>query len=66
MRERVSTGSPAFDSIIEGGFPPNSLNIIMGLPGTGKTILTEGLIFANAAPRKKRSTSARLRSRSTR
>ena len=53
MGERVSTGSSAFDSVIEGGFPPNSLNIIMGLPGTGKTILTEGLIFANASPQEK-------------
>jgi circadian clock protein KaiC len=48
MTERISTGEPALDSILEGGFPANSINLLMGLPGTGKTVLAESLIFANA------------------
>lgn len=45
---RVSTGSAQADSILGGGFPANSINIIMGQPGTGKTIFAEQLLFHNA------------------
>ena len=46
--KRISTGNPKLDSILKGGFPADSMNIIMGLPGTGKTILAQQLIFHNA------------------
>ncbi len=42
---RVSSGIPGFDSLISGGFVPQSFNLITGGPGTGKTIFT--LQFAN-------------------
>ncbi len=45
--QRVSTGNPALDRILGGGLPRNSINVVMGLPGTGKTILAEQLAFAN-------------------
>jgi len=45
---RISTGNPQADSILGGGFPANSINIIMGQPGTGKTIFAEQLLFHNA------------------
>lgn len=45
---RISTGNPQADSILGGGFPSNSINIIMGQPGTGKTIFAEQLLFHNA------------------
>lgn len=45
---RVTTGSPQADAILDGGFPANSINIIMGQPGTGKTIFIEQLLFHNA------------------
>lgn len=45
---RVSSGNIQLDAILGGGFPANSINIIMGEPGSGKTILAERLIFANA------------------
>jgi len=48
--ERVSTGNPELDLILSGGFPRNSINIVMGVPGSGKTILVEQLAFANAGP----------------
>lgn len=47
--ERISTGNPNIDSILVGGFPSNSINIVMGEPGTGKTLFMEQLAFANAA-----------------
>ena len=47
--DRISTGIPALDEILGGGIPKNSINIIMGHPGTGKTILAEQLVFSNAS-----------------
>jgi circadian clock protein KaiC len=46
--KRVTTGNPEADRILDGGFPPNSINILMGEPGTGKTLFAEQLLFANA------------------
>lgn len=45
---RVSTGNREADRILEGGFPINSGNVLMGEPGTGKTVFAEQLLFANA------------------
>jgi circadian clock protein KaiC len=47
--ERLTSGNPEADYILGGGFPANSINIIMGHPGSGKTIFAEQLIFENAA-----------------
>lgn len=46
--ERMSAGNAEADYILGGGFPANSINIIMGHPGSGKTIFAEQLIFHNA------------------
>jgi circadian clock protein KaiC len=45
---RMSSGNAEADHILGGGFPDNSINIIMGHPGSGKTIFAEQLIFHNA------------------
>jgi circadian clock protein KaiC len=45
---RLLTGNPQLDVILGGGFPSNSINILMGEPGTGKTVLAEAMMFANA------------------
>jgi circadian clock protein KaiC len=45
---RIRTGSGSADRILGGGFPVNSINIIMGEPGTGKTLFAEQLVFHNA------------------
>lgn len=36
--ERIETGIPGFDKLIEGGLVPGSTNLIAGNAGTGKTI----------------------------
>jgi circadian clock protein KaiC len=46
--DRMSSGNSEADHILGGGFPANSINIIMGHPGSGKTIFAEQLIFHNA------------------
>jgi circadian clock protein KaiC len=45
---RISTGSREIDEILSGGFLKNSINILMGQPGTGKTVLAEQIAFHNA------------------
>jgi circadian clock protein KaiC len=45
---QVSTGNPQADEILAGGFQQNSITIIMGQPGTGKTVFAEQLVFHNA------------------
>lgn len=45
---RISTGSAPADRILGGGFPVNSINMIMGEPGTGKTLFAQQLVFHNA------------------
>ena len=49
--DRVTTGIPTLDRILGGGLPRNSLNILAGLPGTGKTVLAQQFVFANARPK---------------
>ena len=49
MADRMTSGNTEADYILGGGFPLNSINIIMGHPGSGKTIFAEQLMFHNAA-----------------
>jgi circadian clock protein KaiC len=46
--DRMRSGNREADYILGGGFPMNSINIVMGHPGSGKTIFAEQLIFDNA------------------
>jgi circadian clock protein KaiC len=46
--ERMSSGNEALDLILGGGYHLNSTNLIMGMPGTGKTVLAESVAFHNA------------------
>jgi circadian clock protein KaiC len=48
MDERVTTGDAGLDLVLGGGLPTNGINLIMGLPGSGKTILCHQFIFAGA------------------
>lgn len=46
---RISSGSEHLDHILGGGIMPNSLNLIAGAPGSGKTILAQQYLFRNAS-----------------
>lgn len=41
----IPTGIPNLDTILGGGVPAYSLNIIAGKPGTGKTIMAQQILF---------------------
>jgi circadian clock protein KaiC len=45
---RVSSGSEQLDAVVGGGLIANSINVVMGLPGSGKTILAQQYVFENA------------------
>lgn len=47
--ERLSTGNDRLDTILGGGLVPNSITLVIGAPGTGKTLLAEQCVFANAS-----------------
>lgn len=49
-QDKIPTGCPGLDEVLKGGIPSNTINVIMGAPGTGKTILAEQFAFANATP----------------
>lgn len=46
--ERLSSGHDALDNVLGGGLPTNAVNLIVGLPGSGKTMLAEQYLFHNA------------------
>jgi circadian clock protein KaiC len=48
MSDRLSSGSERLDAILGGGPPSHGIHIIMGLPGSGKTILAQQYVFHNA------------------
>ena len=45
---RLSTGIDQLDAVLGGGIPRYSAVVVSGLPGTGKTILSQQAAFANA------------------
>ena len=50
MIERIPSGHERLDALLGGGLPANGINLIIGHPGTGKTILAEQYLFHNARP----------------
>lgn len=50
---KIKTGNSGLDHILKGGLPEHSINLIIGLPGTGKTVLAESIVFANVREGKK-------------
>lgn len=45
---RIATGVQKLDHILDGGFPAQSVNVISGEPGAGKTIFTLQTVFEAA------------------
>ncbi len=48
MPDRFLSGNYHLDAVLGGGLPTNAVNMIIGLPGSGKTILAEQFMFHNA------------------
>lgn len=48
--DRLRSGHLPLDEVLDGGLPANGISIIMGLPGTGKTIIAQQYTFHNARP----------------
>lgn len=51
MPARIASGSQGLDTILAGGLTANSINLIGGPPGSGKTILAQQYVFQNSADR---------------
>ena len=49
MTDRVPSGSERLDAVLGGGLLMNSINVVMGLPGSCKTILAQQYVFENAS-----------------
>ena len=47
---QLATGVPGLDEVLGGGIPEYSFNLIVGAPGTGKTTLSQQIMFALATP----------------
>ncbi len=50
MIDRFSSGVDGLDAILCGGLVSNSITLVAGAPGSGKTILAESCVFTNATP----------------
>ena len=50
MSDRLLSGHEPLDAVLGGGLPANAISIIMGLPGTGKTIIAQQYAFQNGRP----------------
>jgi circadian clock protein KaiC len=48
LNDRIPTGSDRLDQILNGGMLKNGVNLIVGVPGSGKTILSQQVAFRNA------------------
>ncbi|HXK29709.1 MAG TPA: RAD55 family ATPase, partial [Candidatus Binatia bacterium] len=51
--EWLGTGSAALDAILGGGIPAQSVTVIAGEPGSGKTVFTLQALFHHARQGKK-------------
>jgi circadian clock protein KaiC len=49
----LETGVPGLDTILGGGLPEFSFNLLAGTPGAGKTTLAHQIMFSMASPRRR-------------
>src|SRR5579884_4128369 len=47
--DSIETGIPRLDRVLGGGLLPGSLVMIIGAPGTGKTVMAQQMAFYRAA-----------------
>jgi len=49
VNERLPSGNERLDSVLGGGLLKNAINLIIGVPGSGKTILSQQYVFHSAS-----------------
>jgi len=49
---RLATGVPGLDTVLGGGLPEFSFNLLAGIPGSGKTTLAHQIMFSLANPKR--------------
>jgi circadian clock protein KaiC len=49
LNERLRSGNERLDEILGGGLLKNGINLIVGIPGSGKTVLSQQFAFHNAS-----------------
>jgi len=49
--DRLTTGTSRLDMVLGGGLPRDAISLIIGLPGSGKTILAQQCVFRHAGRR---------------
>ncbi|MDQ6748060.1 MAG: hypothetical protein M3010_08170 [Candidatus Dormibacteraeota bacterium] len=50
MITRLLSGHARLDQVLNGGLPAEAINLVIGAPGSGKTILCQQYVYANATP----------------
>ncbi len=50
---QIPTGVPGLDTVLGGGIPAYSINLVAGPPGSGKTTLVQQFVFHNSTPERK-------------
>ncbi|MBI4146823.1 AAA family ATPase [Candidatus Woesearchaeota archaeon] len=53
MVKRVQTGIKGFDKLVQGGLPENSVTLLIGTPGTGKTLFSLQYLHNGATNKEK-------------
>jgi circadian clock protein KaiC len=48
LTDKLSSGQARLDEILAGGLRRGSITLVIGVPGSGKTILSQQFVFANA------------------
>ncbi|WP_395400522.1 RAD55 family ATPase [Pseudoduganella sp. UC29_106] len=51
--ELLATGVPGLDTLLGGGVPEFSFNLLAGTPGSGKTTLAHQIMFSLANPNRR-------------
>jgi circadian clock protein KaiC len=49
MTDRLTSGTARLDTVLGGGLPRNAISLVIGLPGSGKTIFAQQCVYANAS-----------------
>jgi circadian clock protein KaiC len=46
--QRLTSGAAGLDDVLDDGLPAHAIDLIVGLPGSGTTLLAEQYVFTDA------------------